>query len=250
MTGVEDYNGDYIALTDNKATELNYYSSTKTKIVYSLLLILGITYFTNFHEFPSINKVNNVDGCYYDYLFDIMEKTTIYYYDHRSQRERLMFIAGVLMDFLVYFNIYLWITKASDWIVMQAIILFYLIRQVFLYFCHMRFPSLYDFTAPPIPSLTISYFQTNDFFYSGHIGMPIILFLENKSKMRGPLIMYSCLLVSAVEAYTMLITRGHYTVDMLASIVMSILSYKLVSKHNIDINEILSFEGTSNNKMS
>lgn len=248
MNGIEDYHGEYLALSDNKATELNYYSSTNTKIIYSLLLILGISYFTNIHEFPTLELVNNIDGCYYDYLFDLMDNTSKYYYDHPSQRDRLMLISAFMMDFLVYYNIYLWITQSSEWLVMQAITVFYLTRQIFLTICNMRFPSLYDFSAPPIPSLTICYFRTNDFFYSGHIGLPIILFLENKSKMRGPLVTYSCLIVSAIEAYSMLITRGHYTVDMLASIVMSILCYRFIKKHNIDVNGFLCFEGSSSKK--
>ena len=37
----------------------------------------------------------------------------------------------------------------------------------------MPFPDNFLFLYPGFPSLTVAYKKANDFFYSGHVGIPI-----------------------------------------------------------------------------
>ena len=42
----------------------------------------------------------------------------------------------------------------------------------------MKFPDNYLWGYPGFPSIMVSYLKTNDFFYSGHCGLPIVLLCE------------------------------------------------------------------------
>jgi len=67
-------------------------------------------------------------------------------------------------------------------------------------------------------SVAVPYFVTNDFFFSGHIGICTIFFLEFK---RGNHKILKHLAVAAVviNYITMLVTRGHFIIDLCVGLV-------------------------------
>jgi hypothetical protein len=99
----------------------------------------------------------------------------------------------------------------------------------------MRYPDGYLWEYPGFPSLTISYLKTNDFFFSGHVGFPIIIAMEcyNLKKL---CIMIFCLFTCVVEFITMIFTRGHYFIDLITGVIVSHYTYIIVEKyiHYID----------------
>ena len=44
----------------------------------------------------------------------------------------------------------------------------------------MKFPEDWFWDDPGVPSIVVGYLRTNDFFFSGHVGMPIINAFEFK----------------------------------------------------------------------
>ena len=68
--------------------------------------------------------------------------------------------------------------------------------------------------------------KTNDFFYSGHIGIPIIFGLEfyrqNMKYLLAP-----CLFVSVFEGSMMLIMRGHYSIDLIFGVIFAHYFHKI-----------------------
>ena len=90
----------------------------------------------------------------------------------------------------------------------------------------MRFPEGYNFEDPGVPSLTVSYLFTNDFFYSGHVGFPIIFALEYYRKGLNFMII-PCICVSLFESFTMIVTRGHYFIDLVFGVIFAHYSFKI-----------------------
>ena len=92
----------------------------------------------------------------------------------------------------------------------------------------MRYPDGYLWEYPGFPSITVSYLKTNDFFFSGHVGMPILMALEFKMIKHYKMFLF-CLFTCVFEAFTMIVMRGHYSIDILAGIVFAHYTYILVS---------------------
>lgn len=83
----------------------------------------------------------------------------------------------------------------------------------------MRYPTGYIFDDPGFPSLLISYKKTNDFFFSGHVGAPIIIGLEFYHFLGNKWIIFLCLFSSLFEAFVMVVYRGHYCIDLVVGLV-------------------------------
>jgi hypothetical protein len=99
----------------------------------------------------------------------------------------------------------------------------------------MKYPEGYLWEYPGFPSLTISYLKTNDFFFSGHVGFPIIIAMECYNLKKNYL-MFFCLFTCVVEFITMILTRGHYSIDLITGVIVSHYTYIIVEKyiHHID----------------
>jgi hypothetical protein len=89
---------------------------------------------------------------------------------------------------------------------------------------------------PGFFSFTVPYDRTRDFFYSGHTSILIIITLE--------LFIikwyYASLIAFLTSIYMMnvlIITRIHYTIDIIAAIIFTVLIYRLV----IDILKYVDF---------
>lgn len=93
----------------------------------------------------------------------------------------------------------------------------------------MQFPEGYLWENPGFPTLTISYLRTSDFFFSGHVGFPIIMAAECY-KLNKKFIMMICFFTCLVEAFTMVVTRGHYIIDLITGLIVSHYVYILVDK--------------------
>jgi len=98
-------------------------------------------------------------------------------------------------------------------------------------------PGFY-FDFPGFPSLVIAYGSTNDFFYSGHVGACIMCHLEFKrwaSDMkdahvirRWTIAKWLSLVACAIQMILMLITRGHYFIDIVGGLIFGHYFYMIV----------------------
>ena len=66
---------------------------------------------------------------------------------------------------------------------------------------------------PGVPSIVVGYLRTNDFFFSGHVGMPIINAFEFKWQKKYYLSAF-CFFVAFYEGFLVLISRVHYSIDI------------------------------------
>lgn len=81
----------------------------------------------------------------------------------------------------------------------------------------MSFPDGFTWEYPGFPSIVVSYLKTNDFFFSGHCGMPMICHMEFKAE-KKIIMSYFCLFVMFFESFIVLISRIHYTIDIFIGI--------------------------------
>ena len=91
-------------------------------------------------------------------------------------------------------------------------------------------PTPYLFVDTGFPSLFVSYAATNDFYFSGHIGMTTFIFIittiygyRRLSITAGFALVYTWFMLT--------VTGGHYTNDMIVGLVMAVLASLLGFKY-------------------
>jgi hypothetical protein len=122
------------------------------------------------------------------------------------------------MDICAISAILFWLFKTNTIRIFYAMIMFYVIRAVVQNnLVMLGKPKGYLWGDPHFPSLIISYFPSNDFYYSGHIGSTIIYaseFLAHKSTGLVYLGMFTFL-----NNWIMLtLMQGHFFIDLITGV--------------------------------
>jgi len=108
--------------------------------------------------------------------------------------------------------------------------MFYGIRVICQNIYAMKAYDGFYWDYPGFPSLVVPYGATNDFFYSGHIGCCMLVFLEF-SRMGWMKLRFGCLFTMACQVLLMIITRGHYSIDMIAGFFIAHYCYLIVQNY-------------------
>ena len=146
-----------------------------------------------------------------------------------------MIFAGLLMDFIVISLFIIFARHGGNkdvfpqqWRLPIELVLFYGLRFICQALFAMQLPAGFYWDYPGFPSVTVPYGATNDFFYSGHVGACILCFVEYNSMLEnGWRPVYSrfmkwiSIFSLFVQAFTMLATRGHYTIDLISGIIFA-----------------------------
>lgn len=111
----------------------------------------------------------------------------------------------------------------------------------------MKFPEGYLWEYPGFPSLFVSYLKTNDFFYSGHVGLPILQICEFNKLGMYKWIPVSVLIVF-LEFFTMIVLRGHYTVDLFAGILIAHYSFIISDQYIYIVDEYMGISEKEKNE--
>ncbi len=196
-------------------------NKNKRIIVVSILLIL-IALKNNL--FPV--RIDPSLTCYYDAIFSLTSGINNYLLESPNLRHSLLCFASLCLDSLIIISYIVWIFDWEDWILFLSIFLFYGIRSIVFALFQIRFPFNYAFDNPGFPSITVSYLITNDFFFSGHVGIPIILAKYYFYKKNNLMVCFSTV-VCLVQTIMMVFLRGHYSIDMLYGVIVAYYAYMM-----------------------
>eukprot|EP00359_Climacostomum_virens_P006256 CAMPEP_0204916358 /NCGR_PEP_ID=MMETSP1397-20131031/14189_1 /ASSEMBLY_ACC=CAM_ASM_000891 /TAXON_ID=49980 /ORGANISM="Climacostomum Climacostomum virens, Strain Stock W-24" /LENGTH=194 /DNA_ID=CAMNT_0052088823 /DNA_START=200 /DNA_END=781 /DNA_ORIENTATION=+ len=163
-------------------------------------------------------QVRDVE-CIWDGLFKATAAANDYIRDHDAFRHAFLIISSLLMDILALSFFTRFILYATTWRSIICILMFYGIRGIVQSIFVMEFPDGYIWDYPGFPSLVVTYKDTSDFFYSGHMGFIVFCIFENYHYRNYYLV--SLAVVSFMfEFWVLLLTRVHYSIDLLSGIVM------------------------------
>lgn len=96
--------------------------------------------------------------------------------------------------------------------------------------CALEFPEGYNWEYPGLFSVFVPYNQIPDFFYSGHVGICVIHFLEFKAN-GWYWWSYFALTTMCAQIVIMYGTRGHYTIDMITGVIFAHYFWIVIDKH-------------------
>mmetsp|Transcript_17896 Transcript_17896/g.30424 ORF Transcript_17896/g.30424 Transcript_17896/m.30424 type:complete len:157 (-) Transcript_17896:159-629(-) len=88
----------------------------------------------------------------------------------------------------------------------------------------MARPEGFLWSHPGIPSLTVPYHDTNDFYYSGHVGTCVMYMLEFYANRCTCLTIY-CFITLIIEWSVLTMLRTHYIIDLLTGVMVAHLAF-------------------------
>ena len=124
------------------------------------------------------------------------------------------------MDIMTITGIYFFNTKVASFRIILVFLLFYPMRAVVQNTFLINRLKGWMWFNPGVPSLTIPYHNTNDFFYSGHLGSITIWTLEFISQGNKVMTVYTCLLGTFMWVF-LTTMRVHYVIDLITGIIVA-----------------------------
>lgn len=101
-----------------------------------------------------------------------------------------------------------------------AMLIVFAMRQACQGLCGLPAPRDMVWRNPGFPSLLVTYSVGTDFFFSGHTSIAIIGALEIV-RIAPPWLGVTACVVAAFEAFTVLVLRAHYTMDIVGAVFAS-----------------------------
>jgi hypothetical protein len=165
-----------------------------------------------------------------DFLFDKTDSLNKWFRDDVKRRNILMIFCSSCMDLNIIMSLYTFIRYSDTYRFAVSLLVFYGIRASLVCFCKSPYPDGYDWGYPGIMSIFVPYGKTADFFYSGHIGICVIIGLEHQNYQRLKMAYYS-IFTMTLQVFLMLVTRAHYTVDLISGFVYAHYIWILANKY-------------------
>jgi hypothetical protein len=196
----------------SNGNDSNSYKTYVTKSGFFLLILILIAVQNN------VQVIKYSFTCFYDLGVEATMSVAKSLSENPTLRHTLIIISSLLIDTTILTTMVIWILKGKSWRFFFTGVCFYGVRAILQFTFMMPFPDYYTFDYPGFPSIMVSYKKTNDFFYSGHVGIPLICgyeFYMNKEY----IITIVCVCISIFQGSIMLIHHAHYGVDLIIGMI-------------------------------
>lgn len=203
--------------------------SYKPLVIKIVFILFGISLIVVNSILGFFFKPHEVE-CYKDLFFDITRNLNKYIANNLVIRDVCLIISSALIDIATIVFSAFWIKTSKTWRPVIAITLFLGFRVFVQALFQLKYPEGYLWDYPGFPSLMVSYEKSNDFFFSGHVGIPILIGLEFYYNGYN-WISSACLVISLLEFANMIVMRGHYTIDMIGAIVIAHYIFIMVDRY-------------------
>ena len=170
------------------------------------------------------------DECLRDYPFVWTEKLNTFFVENKSWKDFLIIQSSVGIDFMIIsYLLYTFFCYGGTFRVILAMIVFYPFRSVNQSLFLMGRPVGFLWSYPGIIALTVPYFDTNDFYFSGHVGSTTMFsseYLAMKWNKWAALIIF--VVVDVWVSMTFL--RTHYIIDFTSGYVCARFVHRIAEK--------------------
>lgn len=213
-----------MSISDNTASTLPF--KNRIFLTFLIFLLLILHNYLDYSDYQSNKNIN----CSSDNLINLTHNMSKFVKSIPNLRRGLMIVSSFIIDVSVFTFTVCWILYSRTWRPFLNVGLFYALRGLCNVIFAMRKHEDFIWEFPGIYSATVSYHDTTDFFFSGHVGINLIAALELR-RFKLPKLSYLSYFGIIVQVTTMMVTRGHYSIDLVAGLIaahyLNILSYKL-----------------------
>jgi len=188
-----------------------------------VIIGLALLILNSAHNF--IHKDEGV-SCFEDVTQNWLLPLTKYFKNHESPRNSMIILSSTLVDICMTSLYLFWLFYGKSLRLLYTIAPFYIIRGLTQRIFAISFPDYFIFQDPGFFSITVPYFKTNDFFFSGHVGVCTFFFLEYR-RQKFRILEYTAFVAIFLNFFVLLVTRGHFIIDLVFGIVMAHYMYLL-----------------------
>jgi hypothetical protein len=136
-------------------------------------------------------------------------------------RDFLLISGSNILDIFFISFLIAFVKMGRSWRAIVNFILFYGIRNICVQsLILLEYYDTYLFQDPGFPSIVVPFQRAPDFFYSGHAGSAMILALQFEILGYSHL-KYVGIFLSFYEGFVMMVTRTHYSIDVLFGMLMA-----------------------------
>ena len=190
-------------------------------LISASILILAIINSNNtpLHHKPAV-------FCLKDRIQHLTLPITLFFETNISARNLLLIVSSFAIDVNFIALGYCFIFYSNSIRTPLLIVAYYMFRAFIQGIFFMPYPEHYIFQYPGFFSLTVPYMKSNDFFFSGHIGVCTLFLLEFRRQSNK---VFQCFAAFAMilNAFTLLITRAHYSIDLIVGTITAHYMYRL-----------------------
>ena len=190
--------------------------TTNRKIRLLLSLISIILYYIINQTDNQLNRTFLKKGnCVLDRGFKLSKKINKLYLENKKYNKFSKIIGSLLLDISFLLNLISWCLYDKYWSNVISICFFYSIRSIIQSVNRIKIPfeEGYEWKYPNFPSICVNYFISNDYFWSGHVGICIICGFFSYYRKQYILSTFS-FFAGFYEAILVLESRTHYTIDI------------------------------------
>jgi hypothetical protein len=169
-----------------------------------------------YNLFPMIKEdVLEPGECTWDYTFVISQGLNDELAKHPLLRDKMMMYSSFLLDLIQMIGIILFCTKCNSFRCVLAFIYFFPQRQIIQEIFLMGRPAGFLWHDPGIPSITVPYHDSSDFYYSGHVGTACLWLCEFWCH-KWYIMVAICVLTATIEWLFLILIQTHYIIDLIA----------------------------------
>lgn len=167
--------------------------------------------------------------CLRDYTFIWTERINTFFVNHTAWKNFAIIQSSICIDSMMISWLVIFFFYGTTIRVVCTLVMFYPIRNVIQAVFLMGRPVGFLWSFPGIMALTVPYFDTNDFYFSGHVGSTTI-FASEYIAMGWKKMAITISLVVADVWITLMFLRTHYIIDFTSGYVFARVVHRIGEK--------------------
>jgi len=212
-------------IIESLSSQWNHPGKKNFLIMKIILVIIGLTLLLLNSSHNFIHKTGDI-SCFQDVVQDWTLPITKYLKSHQNSRNSIIILSSVLLDISMTSLYVIFLFYGESLRLFYTVFPFYVVRGLTQRIFALKFPAYFIFEDPGFFSISVPYFKTNDFFFSGHVGICTIFFLEFRRR-NFRVLQYTSSVAVLLNFFVLLVTRGHFIIDLTCGMVYAHYIYHL-----------------------
>jgi len=174
--------------------------------------------------------INGDISCITDFTFPLTERWNHFFLENTETKKKVIIFTSLVIDIMVISFGFIWTAKGESWRPIVSMVFFYALKMTAQLLLKIKFPYGYAWENPGIPSLVVPYAKSNNLFFSGQIGIPVIIGFEfDRMEMKIPMVL--CIIITAMESVILLTMRANYIIDILSGILIAHYTFLMAERY-------------------
>ena len=198
--------------------------------IFALIFTITIVILNTFTGWSLPNDDQSIQ-CVTDFSFTITEEINTFLNKPENTNiiNPILIAISLFSDSLLLITGYKWIQNGTNYRFILTLISIYIIKTLFHFLLRLELPQGYLWSYPGFPSITISYMNTNSFFFNGPLCLLTVLAKElyySKEELIMLLTVFDMLLLGSL----LIFLRANYIIDIIFAIIFGDFVYELFKR--------------------